>query len=220
MNISLSKEKTINLSLLNGIFFLREMVLISPVILIFFNENGLSAKDLFLFTGIFYLVSILLELPVGWISDFVKKKYILVYSFVILLMGNICWYLFQGYLPVLFGEICFSISKVLFGVVASSYIYEYLNSIKLQDKMKNYWGYTNFYLAGGTVAAAIIGTVLYSKFGSHNVLFTQILFISFAILALLFIKSVPPAQTEGARRFFPIHSIVPAEGAGPSSRRF
>ena len=201
MNISLAKEKTINLSLLNGIFFIREMVLISPVILIFFNENGLTSKDLFLFTGIFYLVSILFELPAGWISDFVKKKYILFCSYIILLLGNLFWYLFQGYLPVLFGEICFSISKILFGVAASSYIFEYLNSIKMQDKMKKYWGYTNFYLAGGTVAAAIIGTALYSKFGSNNVLFTQILFISFSIMALLFIKSVPSAQTKKISKF-------------------
>ncbi len=201
MNISLAKEKTINLSLLNGIFFVREMVLISPVILLFFNENGLTSKDLFLFTGIFYLVSILFELPVGWISDFIKKKYILFYSFAILLLGNIFWYLFQGYLPVLFGEICFAISKVLFGVAASSYIFEYLNSINLQDNMKKYWGYTNLYLAGGTVAAAIIGTALYSKFGSHNVIFTQILFISFAILGLSFVKSVPPAQKNKISKF-------------------
>ncbi len=201
MNISLAKEKTINFSILNGIFFAREMVLISPVILLFFNENGLTSKDLFLFTGIFYLVSILFELPVGWISDFIKKKYILFGSYVLLLLGNICWYLFQGYLPVLFGEICFSISKVFFGVAASSYIFEYLNSIKMQDKMKKYWGYTNFYLAGGTVAAAIVGTALYSKFGSHNVLFTQILLIVFSILSLLFVKSVPPAQTKNISKF-------------------
>ena len=53
----------------NLALFLRAIILLSPVLLLFYQENGLTVKDLFFFQGIFYLTSILSELPVGYISD-------------------------------------------------------------------------------------------------------------------------------------------------------
>ena len=62
----------------NLALLLRSILLLTPVTLLFYQENGLTAQHLFFFQGIFYLTSILSEIPVGYISDAISRKYLLV----------------------------------------------------------------------------------------------------------------------------------------------
>ena len=88
---------------LNIALFLRAMLLLSPVMLLFYQENGLTVSELFFFQGIFYLFSVLLEIPVGYLSDSISKKNVLFLSLFVFFLINLLWLFFNGYYIILAG---------------------------------------------------------------------------------------------------------------------
>ena len=173
----------------NIALFLRAMLLLQPVILLFYNENGLSVQDLFFFQGIFYLVSILVEFPVGYLSDNISRRKLLIISFLIFLFITILWLSFKGYYVILAGEILFAISKSMMDNANSGYLYDYLGN----KSMVKYWGYLNFYMSLGTSLAAIIGTYLYQHYGSHFILVMEAALISISILLIIMLPDFKPS---------------------------
>lgn len=180
----MNKKFDIHIWEYNLALFLRAAILLSPVMLLFYQENGLSVQDLFFFQGIFYLTSIIMEFPAGYLSDLISRKQVMLISFVIFLGINFMWLFGHGYFVILLGEILFGVSKVLMDNAVSGYLYDYLITKNNNAGMAKYYGYLNFYLAMGTACAALFGTWLYVKFGSPVVLKTEILimFISIALI--------------------------------------
>lgn len=170
------------------------MILLSPIMLLFYQENGLTVKELFFFQGIFYLVSILIELPIGYFSDLFSKKKVLMVSFSIFLFAIVLWYFFKGYWIILAGEILYAVSKVSMDISASGYLYEYLKSANLEGEMPKYLGYMNFYLAAGTATVGFLGAFLYSHFGSSKMLILEFILITIGILLLNFLTPVAASK--------------------------
>lgn len=84
----LSSKFDFNIYKFNLALFLRSILLLTPIYIFFYQENGLTVKDLFLFQGIFYLASIIFEIPVGYLSDNIERKNLLLISFY-----DIYWFL-------------------------------------------------------------------------------------------------------------------------------
>lgn len=69
------KMKKINpLNRLDLACFLRSQLYLAPVLLLFYQQNGLTIADFVLFQGIFQLTGILFEIPCGYIADVISKK--------------------------------------------------------------------------------------------------------------------------------------------------
>lgn len=174
----------------NIALFLRAILLLSPVMLLFYQENGLTVKDLFFFQGIFYLTSILSEAPIGYLSDTILRKKLLILSFIIFLGIYILWSFFHGYYIILVGEILFGISKVMMDNSMSGYLYDYLNCYQNKKNMIKYYGYLNFYLSLGTAFGALAGTYIYTVFGIHKILISEIVLILISIMLTLSLPSI------------------------------
>lgn len=172
---------------LNLALFLQTMLLLSPVMLLFYNENGLSAYDLFFFQSIFYLISILFEIPIGYLVDNIPKKMVLFLSVSILFIVNLFWLMFHGYYVILIGEILFAISKVARDNAESGYLYEFLKkySTEKDKKMVYKYGHLNFCLALGTAISGILGTFLYVKFNSSFTIIVQLFIFAFAMFLMM-----------------------------------
>lgn len=179
----------------NLALFLRAIILLSPVLLLFYQENGLTVKDLFFFQGIFYLTSILSELPVGYISDAIPRKFMLLISFVIYFGINFMWLNWHGFGVILLGEILFAISKVMMDNAMSGYVYDYLDTKNKINKMTNYYGYLNCFLSLGTAVAALVGAFLYSKFGSSTLLKSEMIIISVSIVLISLVPTIRLQKT-------------------------
>ena len=61
--------------------FLQTQILMLPVLLLFYQENGLTAGDYFLFQGIFSITALLFEIPAGYLGDIFPRRNMLVFSF-------------------------------------------------------------------------------------------------------------------------------------------
>lgn len=182
--------KISDLKIYNLILFLRAIILLAPITLLFYQYNGLSASELFFFQGIFYLTSILVEVPVGYFTNNFSKKNLLIISFTTYLMVIITWLLFKGYYVVLIGEIFCAISKVIMDNVVSGYLYDLLQHQDRETKMPKYFGYVNFSLASGTAVAAVVGTFIFSKYGFSTLLTAQALIIITSIFLLSLIPNI------------------------------
>ena len=202
-----SSEIKSNLLKFYTALFLRAFLLLSPVMLLFYQENGLNYKHLFLFQGIFYLTSIIVEFPIGYISDNHSRRNLLLGSLGLFLGITTLWLFFHGFWIILLGEILFAVSKVMLDNATSAYLYDYLNQNNLKQDMAKYYGYVNFYLALGTAVAAIIGALLYSNYGSPTVLVCEFIFI---LLGMYLVNSLPdirsclkkhPARKERLKKF-------------------
>ena len=84
--------------------FFRSQMLLLPVLFLFYQENGLTVSDYFFFQGLMTLCTILLEIPIGYISDKISSKYILMVSIILLCCRSLIWLLCRGYYIVLLGE--------------------------------------------------------------------------------------------------------------------
>lgn len=170
--------------------FLRAMTLLTPIALLFYQYNGLSVVELFYFQGIFYLTSILSEAPVGYFSDIISRKKILIFSFSLFLLVIAFWLFFKGYYVVLIGEICFAISKIMMDNTMSGYLYDLLKKHNSEGSMPKCYSYLNIYLALGTTVAALLGTFLYSYGGIRLVLLAEIILIFSAIILVSYLPDI------------------------------
>ena len=191
VKLFVNRDRYLTIVLLYIALFIRAMILLSPVMLLFYQENGLTVKELFFFQGFFYLTQIILELPIGYISDIFPKKKVLIASFFIFLSGIVLWYFMKGYWVILFGEILFAISKVSMDISTSGYLYDYLKTKNMENKMPKYLGYMNFFLAAGTATVGVLGAFLYQKFGSSNVLILEMILITCGIIMLSMLNNIP-----------------------------
>ncbi len=86
------------------LYFIRaakSFTLIMPVIVLFFQENGLSMKEVFLLQSLFSAAVILMEIPTGYFSDCFGRKKSIVIGSILETMGYIIYsqsYSFWGFL--------------------------------------------------------------------------------------------------------------------------
>ena len=151
------------LRILNASVFLQTQMLLLPVLLLFYQHNGLSVGDFFLFQGIFSLMGLLLELPAGYLGDLFSKKHILMLSYSFFIVRLILWIFFAhyGYWILLFGEVLYAAQKASFSGVADGYVYEYLKSHNISEKMLKHYGKLIFFISVGTSVSSLSGAWLY-----------------------------------------------------------
>ncbi len=191
-----------SLGIFNFSTFLQTQILMLPVLLLFYQENGLTAGDLFLFQGIFNITALLFEVPAGYIGDIFPRRNVLIFSYLLFLARLCLWSLFKGYWIVLAGEILYSLSKAFYSGVADGYVYDYLKSKHNTSKMLHGYGKLNFFMSIGTALASLVGPVLYEHFNSFMVLIViEMILNTSAILLLLLLPKVPSVhhKTKGIK---------------------
>lgn len=191
------------LRLFNLSTFLQTQILMLPVLLLFYQENGLTAGDYFLFQGIFSITALLFEIPAGYLADIFPRRNMLVFSFSMFLLRLVLWSFLVAGVPVfqsnaywiiLAGEVLYSISKASYAGVADGYIYDYLQSQNKTNRMLQRYGKMNFCMSVGTAIASFVGPILYKKYGFAALIGIEIVFNVAAIMILFLLPKVAPAR--------------------------
>ncbi len=191
------------LRLFNLSTFLQTQILMLPVLLLFYQENGLTLRDYFLFQGIFSITALLFEIPAGYLGDVFPRRNMLVFSFSMFLLRLILWsFLVAGfplfksnaYWIILAGEILYSLSKASYAGVADGYIYDYLKSQNKTNRMLQKYGKMNFCMSVGTAIASFMGPILYEKYGFAALISIELIFNLMAIGILFLLPKVPSVR--------------------------
>ena len=115
-----------NLSMFYVSAFFKSQLFLLPVLYLFYLENGLTLGDFYFFQGLIFIVSVLLQFPIGYLGDLISRKKLIVISYMLFLGRIIIWLFFRGYWVVFVGEMLYACSKGIFDAVESPYIYTVL----------------------------------------------------------------------------------------------
>jgi MFS family permease len=177
------------LSMYNIAAFLRSQLFLLPVLLFFYQENGLSVGDFYLIQGLIVFFAFLFEIPAGYLGDIFPRKYILITAYSLFLGRLFLWIFFRGFEIILIGEFLYACSKACFDSVSSSFIYDILKKNNEEQKMVKAYSNFNAAMYIGTGIAALLGAGLYEKLGSHVLLIAEFIIYSTAILLLAFLPN-------------------------------
>ena len=170
--------------------FLQYQRFIMPVSFLFYLANGLTFKDFILFQSIFNIACLAAKIPMGYFGDLFSKKSIIVFSYVLYALRVVLWLFFRGFWIILAGEILYGLSKAFYKGNVDSYIYEWLNQRKKENKMISSYGDFAFYTSLGSAISCILGVVFYKYFG-FKVLFTfELIAQIFSIIVILFLPKI------------------------------
>lgn len=184
------------LSMYNIAAFLRSQLFLLPVLLFFYQENGLSVGDFYLIQGLIVFFAFLFEIPAGYLGDIFPRKYILITAYALFLGRLFLWIFFRGFEIILIGEFLYACSKACFDSVSSSFIYDILKKNNEEAKMVKAYSNFNASMYIGTGIAALLGAGLYEKLGSKVLLSAEFAIYSTAILLLSFLPNAHlPTQT-------------------------
>ena len=176
---------------LNLACFLRSQLYLAPVLLLFYQQNGLSIADFVLFQGIFQLTGIIFEIPCGYIADLITKKKVLILAFTCFFLRAAVWLSFSGLYIVLLGELLNALSRAFLSGVYDSYIYDYLRTKNKIGRMLKECGRTNFSMSFGAMFAAIFSAILYAHFGTIILLSLEFILTLISIILLSTLPNPP-----------------------------
>lgn len=191
--------------------FLRSQLYLAPVLLLFYQQNGLTIADFVMFQGIFQLTGIVFEIPCGYIADLISKKKVLILAFFCFFLRAGLWLSSSGVFIVILGEFFNALSRAFLSGVYDSYIYDYLKNKNKTSRMLKECGRTNFSMSFGAMFAAIFSALLYKHYGTTALLSLEFVLTFASILLLTSLPNPPSAKPRGqhlAEKFAEIKSAT------------
>ena len=182
-----SVSDSVALHLLKWSEFFYYFLIILPVILILYQNKGITVGDFFLIQGISRIATFLLEIPSGYLSDVFSRRKVLVLGALFFLAGNIWLYLGYGFWNIAIAEIIIGFAGALFSGTKEAYAYDLLKRMgREKDFLKENGSLSSYCQAAGFVAS-ILGGWLYSYIGDGIIAVE----CGTALIALIMIAMLP-----------------------------
>lgn len=105
-------------------------LLVMPIIVLFYQENGLSITQIMILQAFASLVIVVIEIPSGYFADSVGKKYSLLLGSVFGFFGTLIYALSFNFWGFLFAELFISLGMGFISGADSALLYDSLSEIK------------------------------------------------------------------------------------------
>ncbi len=161
--------------------------LVMPVVVIFYQDNGLSMQDIFMLKSIYSIAMVVMEIPSGYLADVWGRKKTLLMG-AVLGSAGFCMYSFS------YGFWAFALAEIVLGVgysfvsgADSAILYD---SLKVKKLEKEYIKHEGWITSAGNFSEAIAGVIggLIATISLRFPFFVQFGVASIAIPAALFLK--------------------------------
>ena len=143
-----------------------------PVIVLFWQENGLSLTEIMLLQSIFAIIIVALEIPTGYFADVHGRKKALIVAGVTSTLAISIYSIGHNFFHFLIAEIFFALSISFTSGTASAFIYDTLQNLKQEKNYSKIWGNALFYgmlafalsnVLGGFIAKIDLRYTLYAS---------------------------------------------------------
>lgn len=147
--------------------------LVMPIVVLFYQENGMGMHEIFLLKAIYSVAIVLMEIPSGWMADVWGRKKTLIYGSILGSTGVLIYSFSYGFLAFAIAEIILGIGHSFVSGADSALLYDSLKADKKTDKYTKEEGRItslgNFAEAiagviGGFLAAISLRTPFYFQF--------------------------------------------------------
>lgn len=171
---------------------LRWFLLIMPIVVLFYQENGLSMKEVLLLQALFSVAVIIFEIPSGYFSDIIGRKTTIIVASFLSFIGFAVYSVSYGFYGLLIAELILGLGSSLLSGTDSALLYDTLvfsnrehEYKKIEGKMMSVGnfseGIASFF--GGFIALASLRTPFYFE-----------TFLIFFTIPMAFTLIEPPRQ--------------------------
>lgn len=175
------------LKLLKWSEFFYSFLIILPIIVLLYQDKGITIGDFFLIQGLAGLASFVLEIPSGYLSDTCSRRKVLILGACVFLFSNVWLYVGYGFWDIAIAEMGFGFSAALFSGTKESYAYDLLKRMKQEKEFLKENGALNSYSQAASFIASAIGGFIYAYIGFNIVLIEAIT----ATIALVCVFMLP-----------------------------
>ncbi len=179
------------MSVLYAIGFLKNMLFILPVLMLYYGYKGVTIGDFFLIQGLSQIVVFAFEIPTGYIADVFSRKKTIIAGFLIWIVGYLFWMLGNGFSYMLTGELFFGFSISLLSGTTEAYLYDLLKKRNKQGSFHKKMGKYSMMQDIGLLVATISGAVIYKVYGGD---FTVCLCIATMVIAVILMCFMPDVE--------------------------
>ena len=181
-------------------------MLYMPIIVLFFQENGLSLESVFLLQGIYSVAVVAIEIPSGYFADVWGRKNTLIIGSILGTIGFIIYSLSSGFWPFLIAELILGIGQSFISGSDSALLYD---SLLAEKREKDYIKIEGRIISFGNFAesiAAVLGGLI-AEVSLRMPFIAQIVVAAIAIPAAISLKE-PPGEFKDKPSILHILSIV------------
>lgn len=149
-----------NIWKLNFIKAARSFMVTMPIIVLFFQERGLSMKEVMVLQSIFSIAVLILEVPSGYFSDRFGRKRSIVVGWGLVFIGFFSYALANGFWGFLLAELMLGLGASFISGTDSALLYDTLLELDRKKEYKSIEGRNNSMGLMSEGVASIIGGFL------------------------------------------------------------
>ena len=143
---------------------LRSFMIILPIIAIYWQDQGLSIRDIFVLQVIFSVAIVFLEVPSGYFADIFGRKGSLLLSTIMATLGFYFYFLATGFWGFAFAEIFLAFASAFLSGADSAFLYDTLQQFDATDQHIKYEGSIISTIRLSEAVAALLGGFLATFF--------------------------------------------------------
>ena len=155
----MSRESTLNSNIWK--FYLYKifegMFFAVPIIVLFWQDNGLTLTQIMILQSIFAISVVILEIPTGYFADIFNRKKSIIIGGVTGLVGAIFYSIGHNFLLFALAEISFAVAVSFESGAISAFLYDTLKELKKEKEYNKIWGNALFYSMSAMAFSNILG---------------------------------------------------------------
>jgi len=129
-----------NIAALYAIKIAKWFMLFMPIIVLFYQENGLSLRDVLTLQAIYSVAVIALEIPSGYLADVWGRKNTIILGSILGTLGFVIYSFTSGFYEFLAAELVLGFAQSFISGSDSALLYDSLKNYKKEDSFIKYEG--------------------------------------------------------------------------------
>ncbi|MCF8302084.1 MAG: MFS transporter [Bacteroidales bacterium] len=156
----MKRSAVTNIYLLYLLKFAKWFMLFMPIIVVFFQDNGLEMRHIFILKAINAVTVVVLEIPSGYMADNLGRRKTLILGAILNFTGFVAYSMAHGFVMFLIAELLIGISMSFISGADSAMLYDSLKSIKRSTHYPRFEGRITAIGNFSEAAAGILGGFL------------------------------------------------------------
>ena len=165
-----------------------------PILVLLYQDKGVSLGDFFLIQGISCLFIFITEIPTGYVGDIFSRKHTVMIGFSMWLFGYALWLFGSGFWFLLVGELFFALAAAFVSGTIEAYLYDLLKKRNKEHAFhkKLAKAYTIKNAAGAI--STFIGAFLYRYIAPSSTITASIICLTIPLIILSLLPDVPESK--------------------------